>query len=244
MKYLFIILSILCIATVITLFVIWPQSQQVSSSAVVTINDRTLTREELQGYRENDPHHGTNAEFLNKIITKQLLIAEAQRRNIDKEPDFRKALKTFYEHSLIKVLMERVNQEVDITVSDDEVDRFISAYGKTYIFYTLPTSTPVNSELVRSKGTKYTSLFDDLGTSLQKTLASIHIGETATTFMTGNEKIIIYLEDIQGDSMASAKINKAAIKQKLIEEKLEEQLDLWMEDLRKQASITYHNSQE
>ncbi len=244
MRYLLIILAILCAATVITFFVILPEPQKAENDAVVTINGKTLTREELQNYKENAPLHGTNEEFLDKLITKQLLIAEAQRRNIDKEADFRKALKTFYEHSLIKILMERVNQDVDITVTDEEVERFAGSYGKTFTFYSLPITEPTDAEVIKAKGTRHTELFDDLGATLQQTLAAMQVNETAETFMTSNEKIAVFLEDIQGQSVSSGEIDKEAIKQKLTEEKLEEQLEIWMEELRKEASITYHNTQE
>jgi len=244
MRYLLIILAILCVATIVTFFTILPEPQQESSDAVVTVNGKTLTRVELQNYKENSPLHDTNSEFLNKLITKQLLIAEAQRRNIDKEADFRKALKTFYEHSLIKILMERVNQDVDITVTDEEVEQFASAYGKTFIFYSLPINEPTDSETIKSKGTRHTELFDDLGAALQQTLAAMQINEMTETFMTSNEKIAVYLEGIQGESNATVEIDREAIKYKLTEEKLEEQLEIWMEELRKEASIIYHNNRE
>ncbi len=244
MKYLLIILAIIGVATLATFIAIWPEQQEENGDTVVTINGRPLTRQDILDYKDKDMRHGQDEDVINEIITKKLLIEEAQRLNIDKEPDFRSSLKTFYEHSLIKILMERINQEISAEITEQEIDSFIHSFGKTFTFYTLKTSAEESPQTVKNQGRKYISSFDDLSGELQQILAVMQPGETATTFITGNEKMAIYLEEVKGDGKSSQNIDRTQIRQQLLQTKIENHLNTWIEDLRSEASITYHTTQE
>ncbi|MEE4242991.1 MAG: hypothetical protein V2I36_16130 [Desulfopila sp.] len=244
MRYLLIILAIVGAATLATIIAMLPKDAPENNDAVVTINGRVLTRAEIQDYRGLDKHHGEDEDFINEIITKQLLITEAQRLNIDKEPGFRLALKIFYEHSLIKLLMERVNNDIEVDVSDAEVDSYLSSFGKTFTFYTMQTSATASPEVIKSKGKHYSSLFDDLSGELQQTLAAMQPGETRTTFVTGNDKMMVYLESVSGESTNGQNFDRDFLRRQLKQAKTETQVNAWIDDLRAKASITYHKTEE
>jgi hypothetical protein len=231
-------------ATFATFIAIWPEQEADNGEVVATINGRILTRQDILDYKDKDQHHGGDQEFMDEIITKQLLISEAQRLNIDKEPDFRRALKTFYEHTLIKILMEEVNQDIKVEVSDEEVSKYLDAFGKTFTFYTLDTTTEMSAETIKERGKKYTSFFDDLSGSLQQILIAMQPGEMSTTFVTGNEKTAVYLENIEGESEHRQNFDREQIRRQLLQAKIEKQINTWIKDLRERASITYHTTQE
>ncbi len=244
MKYIFIILLIVGIASAATLFLILPQEHVEPEDTVVVINGQAISRAQIQEFKEKDPHHGQSQDFIDEIITKQLLIAEAQRLGIDKEHEFRKALKTFYEHSLIKILMERVDSEIKVAVSDKEIETYLDAFGKTFTFYTLKTPTDVKTDEIKNKGTRYVSKFDELSESLQLILAGLEPGQSVVHFVTGNEKFAILLEDVTGTTEKTEIFNKQRIRELLLQSKKEDQVNKWIEGLRSKASITYHERQE
>lgn len=243
MKYLFVILSILFGASIISIFFLWPKQQPVSSDALVTINGKPLTREIIQEYKAKDTHHGEDNDFINEIITKQLLIDEAQRLGIDKEPSFRLSLKTFYEHSLIKLLMERIEKDISINVTEQEIDNYLASFGRTFTFYMLKTSQDVDANTIRTDGTKHSELFDNLGENLRRVLFSLNPGEKTISFITGNEKLAIFLEKINGKTTDS-KIDRESVRKNLKQAKVETEINSWIENLRQNASITYHSIQE
>jgi hypothetical protein len=244
MRYLLIILSIVGAVTLATFFAILPEDRPESDDAVVTINGRVLGRAEIQDYRGVNKHHGEDDDFVDEIITKQILIAEAQRLNIDREPGFRLALKNFYEHSLIKILMERVNEDIKVEVSDEEVERYLDSFGKTYTFYTMQATGEISPETIQTQGTRYVALFDNLSGALQQTLASMQPNEMRTTFATGNAKMAVYLDTIAGESTDGQNFDRDFLRQQLVQTKTEVQINAWIDNLRANASITYHNTEE
>ncbi len=244
MKYLLIILAIIGFATLATFVAIWPEQQEDTGDTVVTINGRPLTRQDILDYKDKDMRHGEDEDVINEIITKKLLIEEAQRLNIDKEAGFRSALKTFYEHSLIKILTERTSQGISVEITEQEIDSFIHSFGKTFTFYTLKTTGKVSPQIIKAQGNEYISPFEDLSGELQQILAVMQPGETATTFITGNDEMAVYLEDVKGGGKSSQNIDREHIRQQLLQTKIEKHLNTWIEELRSQASITYHTTQE
>jgi hypothetical protein len=244
MKYLLSIFTILAAITVVTLFFIWPDQRNDDGEAVVTINGRTLTDHFFQQHRDRDQHLAENENFVETIVTRQLLIAEAQRRRIDQQPAFRLALKTLYENSLIDLLLKEVNNEIETTVSAEEITQYLKAFGKTYTFYLLPTQHPVSIKTIQTTGTKYISRFDELGSTLRQSLASMEPETATTTYANNKDKIAIYLESIEGETARYSDFDRGKIKNQLEKIKLEKQVSAWIENLRNQAAISYHINQE
>lgn len=244
MKYLISILTILVAITTFTLFFIWPDQRNNDGEAVVTINGRTLTKQFFQKHRDRDQYLAENENFVETIVIRQLLIAEAQRRHIDQQPAFRLELKTLYENSLIDLLLKEVNNEIETTVSAEEITQYLEAFGKTYTFYILRTQQPVSIETIQSKGTKYVSRFDELGSTLRQSLASMEPETAATTYTNKKDKIAIYLDNIEGETTRHSDFDKRKIKNQLEQIKREKQVSAWIENLRNQAAISYHINQE
>ncbi|MCP3933018.1 MAG: hypothetical protein GY705_28440, partial [Bacteroidetes bacterium] len=170
--------------------------------------------------------------------TKQLLIQEAQRLNVDKEHSFRTALKNYYEQSLIKVLSERQYEIIKVEVSDTEVENFINCYGKTFTFIIAKATPGIDIKTVRSRGLQQSLLFDELGASLKFILADLKPGEIAISFLTGNEQHAILLEKIEGKSVPAQYMNLEKIRSRLANFKKEQVFNQWINGLRQKATIT------
>ncbi len=70
------------------------------------------------------------SDCVNSLITKELLLQESQREGIDKEESFRESIQNFYEQSLIKLLIDRKFASLHVTVSDEDVNRYIALMNK------------------------------------------------------------------------------------------------------------------
>jgi hypothetical protein len=106
-----------------------PASQQ----AVAQVNNYTITVNDFNhevGFLKpvfnsvsSIPPHELKLSILDEMINRELLLEEAQRMNIDKDPEFMRQIENFWRLSLIKqVLKHKIVQiEKSITVSDEEI---------------------------------------------------------------------------------------------------------------------------
>ncbi len=240
MKYLRIVFAIVLMITIATLFYMWPNRPLEKKDVLVTINGHDVSRNDIQADGFSGSYHQTGAEFLDSVITKEILINEAQKQNIDKEAKFRKELKEYYEQALIKILMERENASIQVKVSDQEVENYLNCYGKTYTFLLLKSSAPPSLSDLKKEGTPHSGRFEDLSESLQLALAGLKPGERTMEFETGNENYAILLEKIEGTTDKNIAVGKEQARKILEEHKRRQKINSWIAGLRKRASITIH----
>ena len=108
MRYLFyiIIFMLLLTAGVITLTA--RDGKQPPGDYIAKVNDRYILKSDLtKGRNVSLDSHDIKYEFINSLITKEVLIHEAMERKIDQEEAFRQSIKNFYEQSLVKTLLDR-----------------------------------------------------------------------------------------------------------------------------------------
>lgn len=243
MKYLFTILGIVLAATLLTLYYIWPEQQPHQTDIAVTVNGHDLARTSIAAPNLNSDSHGEDyAALLDSAITRELLIQEAQRQDIDKEESFRKSLKTFYEQSLIKILTDRQYSQVKVTVEEKEIDAYLAFYGKMVTFSRLPaTATPPYAPEA-TEGDQNEVLFDDLSESLQLILAGLKPGEFAIKFDTGSDRYAIRLDKlVPAQAVDGKQPPREVIRDMLMDYKRQQQIVKWLDELRTKASITIHN---
>jgi hypothetical protein len=244
MKYLFIILTIILAITAATFFFIWPEHPKGKKDILVTINGYDISRSDLREEGRTGSHHESNSDVLDSIITKQLLIEEAQKLNIDKEPNFRKELQEYYEQSLIKILTERKNASFQIQVTHQEVENFLNNFGKTFTFRLLKIRETPTAEFLRNNGMLYSARFEDLSENIQLVLADLKPGEMAMEYDTGNENNAILLEKIEGTSEKPGSIEPERIRNILDEHKKRQLINNWIHNLRTKATITIHKQKD
>ena len=94
----------------------------------VKIDAYTLTAkafEELfHQYETKEDTPENRANFLDNLITRKLLLEEAQRRGLDTQKDFLQSIENFWEQSLIKLVVDQKVKEIEkkITVTDSEIE--------------------------------------------------------------------------------------------------------------------------
>lgn len=131
MRFIYYIIAIVVLLSTFTLYQ-WISSRPSQEKAALIINDRVISIDEFDKLYRSAPLNmkSDRNEFLDHIITKELLIQEAKHEGIDKDESFRMSMQNFYEQSLIKILMDRKYKYPEVTVTDDEVAKYTSFLNK------------------------------------------------------------------------------------------------------------------
>lgn len=213
---------------------------------VLSINGHDFDKETISEQSSQYGYHVEQlADVYNTVITRELLIQEARRRKIDQEESFRQALKKYYENSLISILLERRNSEIQVSVSEDEIDKFLGLSGKTVIFTRLEKVPAPSEDISQLGGLTTTALFDDLAMPIQQLLWSINVGEIGVKFDTGNEELAIRFDDISDyTTESSGPPPRSRVRSILLDFKKEQELNRWLTDLKTKANIKIHDDRQ
>jgi hypothetical protein len=245
MRYIRIIVEILVLASLLALVYLWPRAAAPKHDVVATINGYQLEKSQLNFSPDSGEGSQEMAVVLNSAITRELLIQEAQRQKIDKEEDFRKSLKAFYEQSLLKILIDRKYTSLQVSVSDQDIDRYLALFGKMIRFTRLPVAAEPPYKPIGNEGQTTNVLFDDLADTLKPMIASLNPGEYAVKFDTGHEQYALRLDAVTASSATNRHAAVAPSREmarKIIEQSKKEQLvSQWLAELRQRANITIHN---
>ena len=117
------------IFTIAVLFIICGCSKpDPGKSLIAKVNDYSITAEEFETEFKESVYSRTDTpemrkEFLNNLIDRKLILQDAERRGIDKDPRFLKALEKFWEQLLLKMAIERKTMDfaTQCYVSDKEI---------------------------------------------------------------------------------------------------------------------------
>ena len=243
MKYLYFILAIVIAATLLSLFFLWPDPKILEKDILFTINKQHYTREMVTSqYDKLGYHSGNTSEIIDAVVSRELLIQEAQRQAIDKEPSFRTALKDYYENGLIKILLDRNNAAIQIEITDKDIDQYISFLSTIVSFTRLDQIPKTDQEAAKATGLSTTSLFDDLAIPVQLLLSSLSPGSFKVKFDTGNEQYAIRLDKIKpAETESGSSPDREKIHRILEDYKREQIINKWYTDLKNRAAITIYN---
>ena len=109
------------------------------------INDYEITAQEFEeAFQDSASFRQDNLESrkesLDSLINQKLILQEAQKKGLDKEPGFLKAIEHFWEQSLLKIAADKKTREISasVRVSETEVQQAFDKLpdtdkaGKTY----------------------------------------------------------------------------------------------------------------
>ncbi|MBU2044970.1 MAG: hypothetical protein KJ619_07085 [Candidatus Omnitrophica bacterium] len=103
----------------------------------IVIGDIEVTRQEFQDALNSsmfrDAGQEGRQEFLYQFIARRLILKEAERLGLDRDPQFLKDIQLFWEQSLLKLALSQKIKElsVDIQVSDKEIRKYYSSNKET-----------------------------------------------------------------------------------------------------------------
>lgn len=219
MKYLLTIFALVAMSSMLTLYYLWPEPPE-NNTAIA-----------------NSPQHSSyhqSGEQAREVasLTRQILVQEAQRIGIDKEDSFRKSLKEYYEQSLVKVLTDRKLVEMKVSISEEDIDRYLSRFGQVVSFTRFPVE---EGKIIEEDGFQNTVLFDELSSTLQLLIADLNSGDSAKQFETGTEISIIRLDKIElvAESASVVQVDRKRIREQLENYQRSLEIDHWINELRK-----------
>ena len=243
MKYLFTILALVLLSSVVTFYYLWPSSTTTSQDVALSVNGHLFSQKQIDDqYQREGYHSGDTGSSVDALVTKQLLLDEAQRLGLDKEDDFRQSLKNYYEQSLIKVLADRKLKSITVEVRDEDIDRYLSCSGKIFTFTRIPME---NGKLLEKQRRQNRVLFDDLSESLRLVLAMLQPGERIVQFETGTEVGVIHLDKMEKvEGFEAEMYDRDRVRELLANYQKSLEIDRWINSLRKKASIVVYDEEE
>ena len=100
---------------------------------IATIGDYSLYKEdflsELSLYPPEYRNKIPKEQLLDDIIEKKVLLLEAQRQGLDRNPEFMKMVERFWEQSLLRSLLNKKSEEILSSMPQSEKDRNQKASG-------------------------------------------------------------------------------------------------------------------
>ncbi len=238
MRYIYYIIIIVLVLSAFIGYEIKSKTSSKEDIALI-INDRVISTDEFNKLYKSS-HIKDKNEFINSLITKELLIQESQKEGIDKEESFRLSIQNFYEQSLIKLLIDRKLSSLNITIDEEEINRYILFLNKK-LHLTIFNFNTLNEAIKNTyRGSeKKVIFFEELSDELKDQIMLINEGEITSPIKINEEYIRIRLDKIESISskkdLPQAEINK--IKELLTSRRKEKIINDWINDLREKASI-------
>jgi len=208
--------------------------------AALIVNDYVLTTGEFDKlYSLQKPGMQSRSDFINSLITKELLIQESQKSGIDKEEPFRRSIQNFYEQSLIKLLIDRKLASLKVPISEDEINAYLAALKKKFHITIFSFSSPEKSGSHQYKdGEKMTVYLNDLSGGIRNSILTLKEGQMTGPVKTGDTYIVVRLDKVEPDPSRVVSVqDKKQIRTMLEEEKKESAISDWIAGLRERAKI-------
>lgn len=119
------ILFIMC------MFILGCQFRPDTSDAVIIIDDIVVTAEEFNRAFESSFFSAMQEEegieqFVDVFIARKLLLKEAERLNLDKNPEFLSSIQLFWEQSLLRQIITKKTEEIaaDVIITQQDIEEF------------------------------------------------------------------------------------------------------------------------
>ncbi len=239
MKYIYYILGFLIIVSVL-IGIELKSKRNINKDIAIIINDRVITSDELKNlYESQQPYKQSKEDFINSLITKELLIQESKKIGIDKEEPFRRSIQNFYEQSLIKQLIDRKISSTSVSVGEEDVNNYINLMNKKYHVSIFNLNSPEEAEKITLlQGEKRVLLFDDMSEEIREKIINLKTGEHTLPIKSGDKYIVIRvdkIEELKGITISQEEREK--IKKVLLDEKKKNLINDWISSMKTKAKI-------
>jgi hypothetical protein len=239
MRYIYYIIFIFMVLSAIIGYAL-KGNRDTTKEAAIIINDRVITTEEFKKLSSSQPLHMMEmTDFINSVITKELLLQESKREGIDREEPFRRSIQNFYEQSLIKLLMDRKFSSLQITPDEDALNRYLASLNKKYHVTIFSFDSPEDARKSKFSDGKSRSIsFVDLSRDIRDHILVLKPGRMTEPLKTGEKYVVIRLDRLETlPGQVTSDTEREKIRQMLIEEKKEQVINDWIADLRKKSSV-------
>ncbi|MDH3353261.1 MAG: hypothetical protein OEL87_02335 [Nanoarchaeota archaeon] len=242
MKYLFYIFASFIIFSLIISWFIFSDNREDSSKEIaLIINDKKIcVNEYLHPASGRINHNAEDKDYQESLIIRELLIQEARQQEIDKEENFRLSLQRFYEQSLIKTLMDRQYDQLDVTISDQEIITYNKWLASTVVFTmsTYTTHKDIKTNKPKAQETKKSN-YEELSEFTQQQLFELKPGQQSAPIHFLDEYLVFQLKSVKfPSSLPEINSQKDLLRNKLATLKKEQIMSTWLNQLREKANIS------
>ncbi|MFH1991784.1 MAG: hypothetical protein ABIK98_05170 [Pseudomonadota bacterium] len=248
---------IVCFSLSAMLAILSCRSQKPEQEVVVTVNKSPIYKSELQKeivrYAKQNPNIKiTNSmveERLNTLIEKKLMIQEAARKGITKDERFVETIKTFWEQTLIRELLDTKNKEwADrIFVKEDEIKKeYERMLFRPRLYVAKAATKQAADEITKAmqsgkhpdgEETLGPLFYEDVSNSPLANAFDMKAGEVKAFATDGSKHIVINVIEKQPQQMPPLKEVYIQIKESLLAQKKQEEWAEWLDDIKKSAKI-------
>jgi SurA-like N-terminal domain len=240
MRYIYYNLIIILLVT--AAFGLWiaAKPKNGDQDGVMTINSRVISQTEFTEREQNATYYGrSRQQYLDDLVSRELLIQEARHQGIDQEESFRHDIQEHYEQALIKQLIDRRRRELKLEVSDAELVDWQRAMGQQIklrlVRYANPrppdNGAPLGEEAIDTP-------FSDLPPALQLRILDLQPGDSTQPFPLDSGYGVIHVLERSGASPPEDMLTGAKLRSFLLQAREQIALEQWLIQLRNQASIT------
>ena len=240
-------------------------SPEAKKKVVAKINNVALTVEDFKGeanpllMKKYSSYSSLKQkdQVLEELITKEILLQEAQRLNLDKQKSFMKEIEGYWEQALMKSLINRKLQEFspliqvnsqDILEEYNRLKRRIQA--ELIIFNDKPDAVKLSKAAMDFDEAKqslkariaWESVADwynanELPQKLENALFSLNPGQVSLPIEYNNSWVVIRVLNAEPRQIGALGELKPKIIKDIIRKNKELLLDNWIRELRKKASV-------
>ncbi len=242
MKYIYYIVGIMVAFSALAAYGLFGGHVEISRP-FLSVNDRTISEAEFESMLRRKPDHMNMEQFVDSVIEKQLLIQEAIRLEINKEETFRNSVENFYEQSLIKILLDRKLEALEVAATQDEIRKYqelsrARIFLTRFIYPTIQDAREKTNETIQAMASDFVDLSDDV----KFIVLNLDPGKVSKPVKKGMEGILVYrLDDIremdEGAVETIEDYDLKAIEMFIRDQKKEALLDEWMDSIRESAVI-------
>ena len=228
------ILAALCLGLLIAPLLA-PRPQPVEGALV--INQRVYPPQELEETLQSTPYHfSSRDELINDLIYRELLLQEAKQQKIDHEVEFRRAMRDYFEQSMIKTLVDRRSSS-EIQPTAAQVAACQPLLGKRY---SVRKSSYPTKELAEKDQSARDEEFDlpflELPEDIRSILTELKGGTPSPVFHSTAGWYRVQLLDI-GDLPAEQSPSALEEEDLCLKELKHQRFQQWLETLYQQAHI-------
>ena len=212
-----------------------------SEPIALIINDKKISLNEYLHPGSGRINHTTDdKEYLESLIIRELLIQEAKHQGIDKEENFRLSLQRFYEQSLIKILMDRQYDQLDVKIDNKEIVKYNKWLSSTVDFtmFTYTAHEDIKNNKPKTQETK-SSNYEELSEFAQQQLFGLKPGQRSAPIHFLDEYLVFQLQSVKfPSSLPEINNQKDLLRHKLATLREEQLMGTWLNQLREKADIS------
>lgn len=241
MKYIIYIIFIACLATLSFLYSSNTTVEKADSA--VWVDGRSISNQEIERLKLRSPSLFTESTSLpDSLIMREVLINEALRQKVDQEEAFRHRIKTFYEQSLVKILVERKMESIQYEPSMEESQAYTNLLGRRIAIELIPldgSGTPLADKTEHLAGP-----FLDFSAAIRMELLFLKPGEQSRPLDLFGQKHLLMVKEIGEKDPQFINNNPERDRTVIREYRREALFAQWQETLMKQAKIVVAPKEE